>query len=125
MIASDKTGTLTQNKMFVVNSAAGLRVLDSNSARRASVIGIKEANELKSSLQLINACILCNEAKFDESTTEKSKPVNERTASGGATDIAILKYGATYLEIDEVQENYYCLDKEIGVCPFNSKEIVF
>ena len=40
---------------------------------------------------------------------------------GGATDIAILKYGANFLEFDQVQETYACLDKEIGICPFNSK----
>ena len=82
VIASDKTGTLTQNKMFVTNSAAGLTVVSSNSARRASVSGLKETN-LKSSLQLLYTCIICNEAKFDDSPAEKDKPINERTASGG------------------------------------------
>ena len=118
VIASDKTGTLTQNKMFVVNSAAGLTIINAPSARRASVVGL-EKTELKSSLQLLNACILCNESKFDEA--DKAKPVNERNASGGATDIAILKYGASYLELEDVERNYQVLDSEIGVCPFNSR----
>jgi len=118
VIASDKTGTLTQNKMYVVNSSAGLITINAASARRASVSGL-EKSELKSSIQLLNACVLCNEAKFDEA--DKAKPVNERKASGGATDIAILKYGASYLELDEVEQNYEVLDNEIGVCPFNSR----
>ena len=97
VIASDKTGTLTQNKMFVTNASAGNTLITSNSARRASVFGVTKL-ELKSSLQLLNSCILCNEAKF-ESDNDKEKPVNERNVSGGATDIAIFKYGAIYLGI--------------------------
>lgn len=152
VIASDKTGTLTQNKMFVTTACAGLTIVNSKQARRASTMGDTKA-ELKSSLQLLNACILCNEAKFDDqdmmmeggmmsssgvvlggtsitpgadrhslgSRRDSVKPVNERPASGGATDVAILRYGANYLEMDEVYENYEVLDKLVGVLPFNSR----
>ena len=128
VIASDKTGTLTQNKMFVTNSCAGLTIVNSNMARRASTMGDTKA-ELKSSLQLLNTCILCNEAKFEEevpthammSRRASVKPVNELNASGGATDVAILKYGANYMEIDDVEANYEVLDKQVGFIPFNSR----
>ena len=119
VIASDKTGTLTQNKMFVINAAAGLNVINTSAARRASVISVRRRPELKSSLQLLNACILCNEAKFE--ANQQDKPVNERNTSGGATDVAILRYGANYIEVDLVEEDYHVMDKEIGVVPFNSK----
>jgi hypothetical protein len=40
---------------------------------------------LKSTLQLL----ICNEPRFDDA--DKDKPVDERKASGGATDGAFLK----------------------------------
>ena len=110
VIASDKTGTLTQNKMYVTNASAGLNVLTTVTTRRASV-----RNEPKSILQLLSISILCNEAKFSE--LDREKPVNERTTSGGATDGAILKYAANAIEIDDVQKEF----SQIAQVPFNSR----
>ncbi len=88
VIASDKTGTLTQNKMYVTNSAVGLTVLTPSVERRASV-QIEPCTQFRSCLQMIVTCIMCNEARFDEA--DKQKPINERHTSGGPTDSAILK----------------------------------
>ena len=88
VIASDKTGTLTQNKMYVTNAAAGLLVLTPHLERRASVQS-DISPVFKSILQLVVSCLMCNEASFDEA--DKDKPVNERKINGGATDGAILK----------------------------------
>ena len=105
VIASDKTGTLTQNKMYVTNAAAGLTVISS--------LSITDSNN--SALQLFNICILCNEAKFEEE--DLVKPVQERRTSGTATDGAILKYAATELKVDQVDKEYTVLK---GI-PFNSR----
>ncbi len=114
MIASDKTGTLTQNKMYVTNASAGLKTLNSILARRASV-QIDPDFKIKSTLQLLCVCILCNEAKFDEADMEK--PINERRTTGGATDGAILKYAASHIELDHVEIDF----KILSQVPFNSK----
>ena len=123
VIASDKTGTLTQNKMYVVNATAGLTIITATRARRASVMGVQRA-ELNASLQLLNACILCNEAKFEDSVAAAAdvfKSAEERVTTGGATDVAILRYGANYREVAEVEADYEVLDKQVGIVPFNSK----
>jgi len=88
VIASDKTGTLTQNKMYVTNAATGRFVLTPRLERRASVQS-DISPVFKSNLQLLVSCLMCNEARFDEA--DMDKPVDERKTSGSATDGAILK----------------------------------
>ena len=111
VIASDKTGTLTQNKMYVTNACAGTRLLTVSSSSDNT------SDKSKSTLQLLNACILCNEARFDEASRVSTRPVNEWLASGGATDVAILRYGASTLPVEQVEARYTILS---GI-PFNSR----
>lgn len=104
VIASDKTGTLTQNKMFVGNALAGLENLNLNFIR-----------EGKATLQLVSASYLCNNAHFDDN--DKNTSVELRSAVGDATDIALLKFSQKYHDIHKVQFGYSCLSE----IPFNSK----
>ena len=60
VIASDKTGTLTQNKMFVAAAAAGLEIVDLNEASTSNFERTKAFN------QLVFSCILCNNASFTD-----------------------------------------------------------
>lgn len=78
IIASDKTGTLTQNKMTAVNIAFG----------GDKELSVKEATEIVSKGGAGAACIkalaavagICNDAQFDTSSSEAS---NEETKVNG------------------------------------------
>ena len=123
VIASDKTGTLTQNKMFVSNILTG-KIETQKSPH------YDEKNAAFN--QLIAVAGLCNDAHFieDESFSNilmQSKrklsrknsivPVQEQI-KGDATDIALLKFATDYVhEIDNLRQNYTLLTE----IPFNSK----
>jgi len=108
VIASDKTGTLTQNKMFVANASAGLNSFDLNELKQqeARRVGFE---------QLVASCFLCNNASFD--LMDKQPDLNIRKAKGDATDIALLRFSSTYQKYPDVDRFYEVLTE----IPFNSK----
>jgi sodium/potassium-transporting ATPase subunit alpha len=122
VIASDKTGTLTQNKMFVSNIAAG----------RENFVEVKEdevpaetAKARKTGLSLGSTVAfrdlvvmtkLCNNSHFVEDEENMRRPINQRAATGDATDTALLKFATQHLEPSDL-ENYV----ETMTIPFNSR----
>ena len=80
VIASDKTGTLTQNRMSAVNIAFG-----------ANPLTVVEAHELAGSHTPGSKCVkalaavaaLCNDAEFDN--TDEEKVPEQRKVNGDAT----------------------------------------
>ncbi|KAI9924074.1 hypothetical protein ASPWEDRAFT_38538 [Aspergillus wentii DTO 134E9] len=113
VICSDKTGTLTQNKM----SVKSLGLVD----KEYSVDDILMAKEKPASLpealdDLLRASVLCNDAFFDP--TMMTLPINEREVNGNATDAAVLRFaesvklgaGSQLLPYERVHQ-----------IPFNSK----
>ena len=109
VIASDKTGTLTQNKMFVASAAAGIEKIDLDQ--------VKDPNydRLVSFNQLVTSCGLCNNASFEDH--DASIPISQRKTKGDATDTALLKFSAEYENFSDV---HTCYDVKAEI-PFNSK----
>lgn len=109
VIASDKTGTLTQNKMFVANASAGLDRMDLVQALQETHQGTVATN------QFVASCGICNNASFDE--TDSETPIKQRKANGDATDIALLKFSTEYKKFADLDKKYLVLAE----IPFNSK----
>ena len=109
VIASDKTGTLTQNKMFVGsvsvnNKDLNIKECHTEDAKHGCAIN-----------QFVATCLLCNNAKFDEDELEVA--INQRKANGDATDIALLRFGEENMHFHKIENNYTVLSE----IPFNSK----
>jgi sodium/potassium-transporting ATPase subunit alpha len=87
VICSDKTGTLTENKMSVTTVA----FVDQLFASPGDAQQALSTEEPKQSLvELHRAAILCNDASFDPVSIQL--PVNERMVQGNATDGAVLRF---------------------------------
>ena len=80
VLCSDKTGTLTQNRMTVTNVAVLDDEFDATVARDRIVRGGENS---QSSRQIAAICGVCNAAMFDESTMDQ--PVGLRQVNGDAT----------------------------------------
>ncbi|KAG0060573.1 hypothetical protein BGZ89_012176 [Linnemannia elongata] len=123
VICSDKTGTLTENKMFVTNIA----FLDNESTPDEARAKIEkqsnsktlplseEAPSVIALRQLQLATLLCNNAKFDPETL--NLPVPERTVHGDATDSALLRFSAQVADSSDLAP---CFERTQEI-PFNSR----
>jgi sodium/potassium-transporting ATPase subunit alpha len=113
VLCSDKTGTLTQNRMFVKS----LGMLDWEYGLEdlaPSELGIAEIPEgLRNTLR---ASVLCNDASFD--LTTMNKPIHDRLVNGNATDAAILRFADSVGMASPTSLAPY---ERVHQIPFNSK----
>ncbi|OAQ30593.1 calcium-transporting ATPase 1 [Linnemannia elongata AG-77] len=124
VICSDKTGTLTENKMHISN-VAFLDYESTPSEVAANIAkGLQSVNQLPqpsddhlslSLRQLQLATLLCNNAKFDPETMKL--PLAERKVLGDATDSALLRFAHQVSDTSALAPSF----ERTFEIPFNSR----
>jgi sodium/potassium-transporting ATPase subunit alpha len=108
-IASDKTGTLTQNKMSVLHIVSAMRTVEMEECRRLYDNGDHSIREV------VRISALCNRAIYDQSTIDF--PPIQRKVIGDASDTGILLFAEEFCKATQVRESY----EKLLEIPFNSK----
>jgi sodium/potassium-transporting ATPase subunit alpha len=122
VICSDKTGTLTKNKMVVTDIYAAGEEYTTDAARDVMAVFRSEKNltALSKPRQSVMDHVrvlggLCNSGEFDAATLHL--PIGERKINGDATDQAILRLSETLGSVAELRRDW----KKVFEIAFNSK----
>jgi len=112
-ICSDKTGTLTQNRMTVAHMWFDNKIVESDTSEDQSGSGFnKESSGWKI---LERVAMLCNRAEFKGG--QEKEPILKKEVNGDASEAAILK--CTELSHGGVMD-YRAKNKKVCEIPFNS-----
>lgn len=106
VLCSDKTGTLTQNRMTVTSVAVFTEEMDVPNARDRIVARDRSADAVR---QLGAIAGVCNAASFDAATSDQ--PLSLRKVHGDATDSAILRFAEFLRPVSEAQAEWIELFK--------------
>lgn len=107
VICSDKTGTLTQNKMTVVKLVINNRQIDMDKYEKSTFL-----NENSLNSAFIAGGALCNDASLDYSDQDKYKMIGDPTE--GALIVAAVRSG---MKKEELEESFI----RIAELPFSSE----
>lgn len=113
LLATDKTGTLTQNKMSVVGSWINGRILSATGTIEGTVEGLL-TDSTPNLFTLIDACSLCTKSKFDP--LDSDKPIEDRNVFGDATEAGLLRFAANFIDVTAHLDEHY----KVFEIPFSS-----
>ncbi|CAO3641027.1 unnamed protein product [Mucor fragilis] len=120
VLCSDKTGTLTENKMFVSDASIGTEGYTSATCREVYSSNTKATDDMIPQLRQIQlTSALCNGASFDAASSHME--ISKRTVFGDATDCAILSFAESLDPSKATVESIRADNEKIFEIPFNSK----
>ena len=112
-ICSDKTGTLTQNRMTVAHMWFDNKIVEADTTEDQSGVSIDKNNQ--GWIMLRRVAALCNRAEFK--VGQESVPILKREVNGDASEAALLKC----VELSEGKiVDYRAKRKKVCEIPFNS-----
>lgn len=123
LLATDKTGTLTQNRMSVASIWMNTHFFDVTMDHQATSINMLDVDcqespfqkETKNRSLLMNMFSLCSNCKIDE--LEWSKPICDRVIIGDATESGLFRYGMEESDVKHALEEY----PKVCEIPFSSE----
>jgi sodium/potassium-transporting ATPase subunit alpha len=116
VIASDKTGTLTQNRMTAVELYCDMKTFPISTMEERD--WCKGTASFDKALMIMS---LCNNAIFLQDETNLAKDIQQRDTKGDASESALLKFCEHITtQMDSNVVDYRSTHPKIGEIPFNS-----